>query len=572
MRHRSQSRRRSRSRAQDEVISSRHSSRSSRRSSSVHNEKYGDNQPKQHTWRNRLLGAGAGLGAIAAVRSLFNRKKEHEVSSEDGSYGPPVAGSRYRPPPGGASIVSQTDVSRVEEGRAPESPANDRSRRNDRYSAAPAAAAAAAAGASMTSPSRRASMRSRRRSGESITSYSSFSDETHDRPPREFGLKEGIAVLGVAGFLKHKLGQRKRNKEDARVEALRREDMEKERIARMNSERRRYTGDGTPGPRRGGRTGSFTDDTETDFTGSTPALSRHNLPRPSQSTIPPVPIPYQQHQPPSQSTVPLVPPPHQQHPPPQMQGSQATLPMPAPVPIPMPSPYVPPPGHESGSEEYFSAGGRPHRRHHQIPDAHAAVPAPAATGLTAGAAAAEAHRDSSRQRSSGGASVNSPPVSVKVKMHQDGRHVTLRRLNEEEAAAERDHRRKERQRRNRTGSVSSMGNADEERWRRAAGTEGAQAQQQQMNAPSPSGYSAVPPGQPVVGPSQSNITPIYDPSGLPPPPAAPFAAGSAMGSSPAGTGTQMSQTSNYDTNRRRRRAERARERAEKGGGSRVEFT
>jgi hypothetical protein len=36
----------------------------------------------------------------------------------------------------------------------------------------------------------------------------------------------------------------------------------------------------------------------------------------------------------------------------------------------------------------------------------------------------------------------SPPVSVKVKMHEDcDRHVTLRRLKEQEAAAEREARR-----------------------------------------------------------------------------------------------------------------------------------
>ena len=46
--------------------------------------------------------------------------------------------------------------------------------------------------------------------------------------------------------------------------------------------------------------------------------------------------------------------------------------------------------------------------------------------------------DRSRRRSSNGdQSVTSPPVSVKVKTHSDGRHVTLRRLSEEETAAAR---------------------------------------------------------------------------------------------------------------------------------------
>jgi O-acetyl-ADP-ribose deacetylase (regulator of RNase III) len=65
------------------------------------------------------------------------------------------------------------------------------------------------------------------------------------------------------------------------------------------------------------------------------------------------------------------------------------------------------------------------------------------SGALAGGAAmaGSLRRDDSRERSEGSAA--SPPVSVKVKMHNDGRHITLRRLNEEEAAAEREARRKD---------------------------------------------------------------------------------------------------------------------------------
>jgi hypothetical protein len=51
-------------------------------------------------------------------------------------------------------------------------------------------------------------------------------------------------------------------------------------------------------------------------------------------------------------------------------------------------------------------------------------------------------RRRSRSRHSQGDEIVSPPVSVKVKMHGDrGRHVTLRRLTQQEAAAEREARR-----------------------------------------------------------------------------------------------------------------------------------
>ncbi|KAF2756520.1 hypothetical protein EJ05DRAFT_532468 [Pseudovirgaria hyperparasitica] len=539
LRRRSQSRHRSRERR--EVISSRHSSRSPRRSESVGREKYHEHEKKNHTWRNRLLGAGAGLGAIAAFRGLFNRRKPQEVESDVSS---------YRPPRAGASEMTQTDISRVEEGLAPASPANDRLRPHGRRpSVGPAAAAAAAAAtagasaASYGSPSRRASLR--RRSGNSIDSYSSFSDERdeddHDYHRRDFGIKEGLAVLGFAGFLKHKLGQRRRKKEDARVEAIRAQEIEKERMARTNSQRRHYTGDGTPGPRRGGRTGSFTDD-DTDITGSTPALSRHHPPRPAQSSVAP----------------------------PLHSADVTSVSSIAPVPAPPQSQGIPPPGFESGSEEYFSAGGRPHRRHHQAASSSAPPPA----------GASSSRRDGSGQRSNADNSMNSPPVSVKVKMHEDGRHVTLRRLNEEEARAEREHRRKERQQRgNRGGSVSSFSNVDDERWRRVAATEAAQAQQQQQQMGSSSNAPAValpyplpgpPPGPPPLGaPHPAAAT--TDHASLAPPPTIPAAGESAMGSSPPGTGTEMSRASNYEDNRRRRRAERARQRAERGG-SRVEFT
>ncbi|KAF2735152.1 hypothetical protein EJ04DRAFT_543212 [Polyplosphaeria fusca] len=503
-------RRRSRSRSRrghggshPEVISSRHSSR---HSGSYVDEKHAEDGRKQHTWRDRLFGAAAATGGIMAVRSLFNRKKNTRTDSgSDVSYSQHI----------GPSEVTQTDLSRIEEGRAPASPANDRWRRVEEREAAQAAAMAG-------SPLRQSH---RRRSGASIDSFesrTSISDEHIPRQSESHGLRNGIAALGVAGFLKHQWNKKRNRKEDARVEELHQQDIEEERLARAQSQRRKYTGDGLPPPRRHRRPSTVL--SESDISGATPALSRTNIPPPPRSTA-------------NVANVDTV-------------AGPSTIPIP-PAPL------------ESGSEGYTSAGGRQHRRHRTG----------AAGGLAAGAAAAAAaaspsRRDNSRQRSSGEGSVASPPVSVKVKMHNDGRHVTLRRLGEEEAAAEREARRRERQRRNRNGSVSSLSNIDNDRWRRTEAMEAAQAQQMaQQQAPIPMPEPTIP--GPPPGPPPLPVQQVP----LPPPPPIPAAAGSGI-STPPGTNVYGTETdvSNFDSNRRRRRAERAQAKQARLGGSRVEFS
>ncbi|KAF2109240.1 hypothetical protein BDV96DRAFT_652094 [Lophiotrema nucula] len=507
LRRRSRSRSRSRrSGSRHEVISSRHSSR---HSGSYVEEKYKENGRHNRTWRDRLLGATAATGGILAVKSLFNRNKRQAPTEtgSDVSYSRPIA----------ASEVTQTDLSRLEEGRAPASPANDHWRRVEERETAQAAA--------MTgSPLRHGH---RRRSGHSIDSYdsrTSFDDEQTTAHNESHGLRNGIAALGVAGFLRHQWTKRRTKKEEARVEELRQQDLHQERLARANSHRKKYTGDGITPPRRSNRPPS-TIMSESDISGTTPALSRHNIPPPP-SNIPP----------PPRSTTNVT---HVET----TAGPSTTH---APV------PFIPV---ESGSDGYTSAGGRHHRRHRT-----------GGAGLAA-AAASSSRRDTSRQRSSEGGSVTSPPVSVKVKMHNDGRHVTLRRLGEEEAAAAREARRRDRQRRNnRSGSISSLGNADNDRWRRTEAMEAAQAQEM-AHAPAP-----IPMPEPTIpgpppGPPPQTIHQVP----LPPPPPIPAAAGSGMSSPPGGTmyGTETD-VSNYDSNRRRRRAERAQAKQARLG-SRVEF-
>lgn len=526
LRGRSHSRSRSRRRGDETtVLSSRPDSRSRVTQSQftesyLSDEKYNDKH-KGNTWRDRLLGAGAAAGGIFALKSLFGKKKDKRTAYTETSTGSDVSYGR----PLGQSEVTQTDLSRLEEGRAPDSPQRNQDwRRVEEREAAQAAAMGA-------SPPRAAHRPAR--SGGSIDSFdsrTSFNDHPDSRPLREessYGVKDGIATLGAIGFLKHTWSKRRNRKEDARVEEMRQQDIEEEKMARANSNRRRFTGDGAPPGRRHNGPPS-TIYSETEISGMTPSVARpHAGPPPVTSSAGPSVLR------PADNTV----------------------------------------LSDSGSEAYVSPGGRSHHRHRNSAGAAA---------LAGGAAAAAVSSGSpSRRRNSRDESVVSPPVSVKVKMHNDGRHVTLRRLNEEEAAAERDARRRERQRRNRNGSMSSLSQLDGDRWRRTEALEAQQAQEMAHTAPSATSQAVPlqmpepyipppPPGPPPNFDNSAQRPPTHTP--LPPPP--PIPADASILSSPHGTQVYGTETdvSNYDSNRRRRRAERAQAKQARSGGSRVEFS
>lgn len=381
-----------------------------------------------------------------------------------------------------------------------------------------------------------------RRSGTSINSFdsrTSFDESQVTRKNDSHGIGKGIAALGLIGFLKHRWNKRKNQGEEEHVEALRRQDLEAERVARANSQRRRFTGDGYEPPRRAHPPSTIL--SESDISGTTPGISRPNVP----------PLPRNVPGGPSGNSGPAAGPPV----------------------------LLPPPGgvfSDDGSEEYTSPGGGQHRRHR--------------TGTFGagqeGAALGVPPRDHSRHRGSAdGSGVTSPPVSVKVKMHNDGRHVTLRRLNEEEAAAEREARRRDRQqRRDRNGSVSSLSNFDNDRWRRVEALEAQQAREAQAaqaaqpGPPPPGPPGPIPMPEPMIPQSMSGPPPgpppvplHQSPSPLPPPPTIP--AGASILSSPPGTQIfSETDVSNYDSNRRRRRAERAQAKQARQSGSRVEFS
>lgn len=520
----------------------------------ISNEK--DSETGGRGWGRRLLEIGAIGGTIAAVRSLFGRR------TRDGSsdVGP------YRPPLGGNQTVASDSVSRIEEGRPPMRPITPPG--NSPGYVRPTHPLA---NPPMTpgTPGRRNSA-----SEDSYYSYMSGSPSRRDRRGHTFRntLLAGGAMMGMRQLFK----SRRQKKEERRVEEVRNKRLEEERLARENSQRR-YTGDGITPPRRirndrigshgsSDLSGAIVDDrNRRPGTGSAlpvagvgaaaaGALADRDRIRPI-GDDPPIQVPG--GAPGIPTNIPPIPPTHRTD----MESS--------------------------GSEVYTTASGRPRHRHHLRDEAAAAV-----AGAAVGAAATDAtrRRDSARNTDS----LESPPVSVKVKMHPDGRNVTLRRLTEEEVIAQREARRREnrstsgRRRRNSSISSGSGGGATsaDRRWRRNEALETAQANAAPQTAPGldpaagPSTqYPPPPPPQGAYPAPNQGVDPQTGQAlNLPPPPPIPGTASGLGGAAGSITspGTETSGATEYANNRRRRRAERAQARlareARTGGGNTVEFT
>lgn len=351
---------------------------------------------------------------------------------------------------------------------------------------------------------------------------------TEDDDGKSHGVRNAFLGAGALAAVKRIFSRRGGDNEQRHVEEMRRRDREDERLARANS-KRRNTG-GYDGPYRRAASYTATDMSSTDVTPRPPRGPSYG-----ESGL--------TGEPTASGAVP-----HSGMPP------------------------VPPAHHDIVSD---MTG-----RH---PSGHDTAELGAGAAGAAGAAMGEyAHRprSSSRHREQ----VDSPPVSVKVKMHNDGRHVTLRRLTDEEAAAGRESRRRDRRssrRRSRAGSASSLsGNEDgsHDRWRRVEELERQQAEQVQREQEAAAAAAAAnhsfaqsgsyPPSSFVP---QSHIQqPQPPPPPHPPPSSLPYGAGS-ITSPGTGTFTGTDASGDYANNRRRRRAERARARQDRQQHG-VEFT
>ncbi|KAJ5342681.1 hypothetical protein N7541_011805 [Penicillium brevicompactum] len=386
-----------------------------------------------------------------------------------------------------------------------------------------------------TTPLNRPPSRAPSRSQSPGSSYYYNSTYFTEPPRREASHKLRDTAAGVGAFAAVKRFFSRNKKDDAereRLDDIRRREDEDETLQRANSKRRPQAGESFY-PRRRASSYSETDLTETDL--SRPPPPRHAPHGESIMTGEPL----------ASGAV---------------HSSVSEM------------PPMPPVHHHGYSGDLPSE--RPHSRH-SIPHDGSEF----ASGAAAGAAldaASRRNRSSSRRREE---DVASPPVSVKVKMHNDGRHVTLRRLTEEEAAASREARRRERRNSRRrsssAGSLSGNEDAGYDRWRRVEELERQQEEQMRREqAAAASGSSA-----PLVAPSGPNpasswAAPPSQVSQMPPPPPIPAPSSMPYGpgsiTSPPYTATEMS--GSYANNRRRRRAERARTRQERQQQHGVEFT
>lgn len=446
-------------------------------------EKYSDEESRHGGWGSKLLKiAGIGGGALLA-KKLFDRRRNRDNDTESGRYS--RAHTR-------SDSMTEATMSRMEDGRRPE-------------------------------PSYHAPLNrppSRPQSPGSSYYYNTTYLTDHDQG-KSHGVRNAFLGAGALAAIKGFFSRRKGDDDDRRLEEIRRQEMEDERLQRANS-KRRYTGDGYYPRQR--RSASYTDMSSTDMT-RPPRGPSHG-----ESALTGDPVASGAVNAPH-SSIPPVPPAHH----------DGVSDMPGPD-----------PSRLDASD--FTAG--------------------MAAGAAAGAAGPSHHRrrSSSRHRDD---HVESPPVSVKVKMHDDGRHITLRRLTEEEAAASREAKRRERRNsRRRAGSASSLsGNEGSyDRWRRVEELERQQHEQIEREkaaaaaaaAASAAPTGSMPPPSFVSPPNMSHMAP-------PPPPhvpsSLPYGAGSIT--SP-GTFTGTEASGDYASNRRRRRAERARARERQQHS--VEFT
>ncbi|KKY21725.1 hypothetical protein UCRPC4_g03492 [Phaeomoniella chlamydospora] len=483
----------------------------------------------RHGLGRRILEVGAIGAGLAAVRSLFKRRERDDSSSLD-----------YRSRPGADQSVTDGSYSVVDEARPVTPGTPGRQQRPHPLSNPP------------ITPSHRHS--------ESSSLYDdSYLSASPSRRSRH-GFRDTLATLGAAAALRQLFKNRRQNKEGRRAEEMRQHEIEQERIQRANSQGQ-FTGDGFV-PRRHRRHGSQTASSYSSlserpggYSGVQPAgAAVHGT-----DSIRPVP------------TDPVV-------------AGPSNIPITI---VPVPATHAPPPPAHLGSSasDIYSTASQPH--HHRHRDE-------AAAGL-AGAALGAAAADGSRRRRSGryGGDGQSPSASVKVKMHNDGQHVTLRRLTEEERQRER---RARRDRRRRNGSLSSTsgteGAAMVPGWRRTEEMERRQAEEMRAEqaaasaagrpdtiaGPSttiPAGYN-LPPPPPGPPPAASHMTSPPHGINIPPPPPIPeshtnYPPGASSVTSP-GTETSGTYSSEFAANRRRRRAERAQAKLARQGRTGVEFT
>ncbi len=523
-------RNRSRSRTRrEEVIPSRRGS-----GSYIEEEKYEESRKKSGGMFDTLLKGAAVVGAAGLAKSWYDRRQRRKDDQYD-SVAPDTPSRRHRRHNDSDLSEESVEVHRMEEGRT-----------NRPILPGPGDPVMAAAALSAAEPRPTTPRPPRRQQSFDSADYSYDSTLSPSRRPQSsHGLRNGVlAGIGLGWFAK-KIKDRRDRKELERLDREEADRVERERIAREGGTPSRLTGDGYPAsPRRklkrrdqsqiSSNLSSEIDDPHTVRPGGIPpipaALAAGGVAAAAMSQS------RSRHDVAETVTMPPAPP-----------DPQGILHQ-----------------EESGSEAYMSAGGHPHRRHSSRRRREGEE---AAAAAAAGAAALAAEEEARRRRSrSRGADtrqdINSPPVSVKVKVHGDNdRHVTLRRLTEQEAAAEREARRSERRRR-RADSTSSLSGTDTAASRRRYRRDEREAEMRaEGSAPPPPAMAPLSPPNPAFAGGRRPKDSAYY-SGRPGEPSGSGAVGGSAVGSPESHGTWSAMSPSVSDGvdpaerRRRRRAER----------------
>lgn len=517
-RERSRSRDRSRSRSRTSRLRSRSRAPEvipSRRESFIEEEKYSDRyseKPRRSGggFGERLAGIGAGLGAGALLARFLGRRDRR---AEDEEYSAVASetprrrrNSRTRRPPESTVISDYTDESEEYHRGGRRSPLLPGPGGPSAMAAAMSAAEARSGAARPARPVSSYHQAESRIESNLDSDYSSYvspsrANQQRNAPKRNAAEKGLLGGLGLAWFTKRMKDRRDRKEE----ERLRTE--EEERRAGLHEPR--YTGDGyapsTPPQRRySHRTSIRTSPAARTATQASPVSSSSSSeeessliePRPMSGYDAPLRSPltaeYDPYRPAAKAAPGPMSPLTGPHP------QQAPVPPPS-VPAVAPSPVAE--SNASRSHSHTRTHSMSHSRH-SLGD-HATIPvmldeprgilsresesesqfsrsekmrsdsrlkageaAAAAALASAEVLAAEQEAQRRVEGEQPGSRGKTPPVSVKVKVHDDrDRNVTLRRLTEEEALAAR------RARRRRTDSASSLsgsevGSASRSRYRR----------------------------------------------------------------------------------------------------------
>ncbi|RFU24872.1 hypothetical protein B7463_g11466, partial [Scytalidium lignicola] len=477
-RRHSRSRSRSRSR-RDEVLPSRRGS-----GSYFEEEKFDSRKKDSGGMMNTIFKGAAIIGAGALAKSWYDRRQQKKEDERYSSVAPDTP-SRHRYHDESVLSDETMDTHHVG-GRRPTNPATT--------------VTGTVLSTADTRPMTPRPARTSHRDSFDSLDYTEYTYTSPSRRQQEEsgGLGKGLlAGLGLGWFAK-RMKDRRDKKEQQRLQEEEEERIEEERLARLGNRPPKLTGDGYPSPRRQNRRQSRIV-TESDL--STITDDPHTI-GPG-SSIPPLPSGA------AGTTIDSG----------AAQGGSVSM------------PPMPPDPHgvlhqDSGSEAYYSGPSKSRRsasrrrRERQAPSTivpgsaltPGSVPA-AGSAITAGSALAGAEEDPLRRdgsRSRAPSQVASPPVSVKVRVdHDRDRNVTLRRLTEQEAAAEREARRAERRRR--ADSVSSFSGTESGRRRYRRDTSATGSRRTDTSLPAPIPPSVPPPPPPnsvpqVVVPDPSFVS------------------------------------------------------------------